>query len=203
MVSKQMDPYSAGRGNRPRALGQVARYSLAAMVAAGVAAAGCAAELENPNRPFGAAAGASGALPTGGSGGSAAGGAATGGSAAGGTTAAGSGGGGGAPPMVVVPPDPDCWKAVYANQCKLCHTGATLSGLDLNGPNVGAMLSKTAANYSKVTGAKTDCKAGALYIDPVTPANSFLLKKVSNTQGACGTAMPFANMPLMGDDLKC
>jgi hypothetical protein len=95
---------------------------------------------------------------------------------------------------------------IAAKACTACHSMGTASvpsigaGLVLEGPNLGARLSTTKATYFMAKNPAA-CVPGALIIDPDNPANSILLKKVSNTQ-ACGDPMP-QGTGLSGDDLKC
>jgi len=102
--------------------------------------------------------------------------------------------------------DPDCLSAALASCNQSCH-GAQFKdilggGLDLSGKNLGARLSTTTAMYKGVTKNAANCKMGALIIDPTTPAESILLKKVTGTQ-ACGDSMPPPSSTLMGNDLNC
>lgn len=163
----------------------------------------CAGELEgDPNRftgPFGAQGGSTstgqGGSATTGSGGMAAGGTTTG---AGGTTP-GSGGMG----ADVVPPDDPCVAGVM-QQCEVCHSKAVanLFGVDLviEGPEYGKSLVGLKATYKSVMKNPDKCIPGALIIDPTTPANSVMLKKVSNDPD-CGEAMP--GNGLLGEQLSC
>jgi hypothetical protein len=104
------------------------------------------------------------------------------------------------------PPDDACVAAVLAaNACTVCHSVASAaaigSGLVLEGTNLGARLSTTRATYKGVSKNAGSCVEGALIIDPESPADSVLLKKVTNTQ-ACGDAMP-QGTALKGSDLSC
>jgi hypothetical protein len=117
-----------------------------------------------------------------------------------GTTTGGSSG--------MIPPDDPCVASVIAAKgCTACHSTAAASligaNLVLEGTNLGARLSTTKATYMGVAASMNPgaCVQGALIIDPVTPANSILLKKVSGTQ-VCGDKMP-QGTGLSGEDLKC
>ena len=102
----------------------------------------------------------------------------------------------------MIPPDDPCVATVFqTNACVACHSAALSSGgLNLDGGNLGARLSMTKAMYKDVANMAA-CVPNALIIDPVTPANSILLKKVAGTQ-ACGDKMP-QGTGLSGDNLKC
>jgi hypothetical protein len=104
-----------------------------------------------------------------------------------------------------VPPDDPCVASVLASQsCVACHSIASASiigaGLVLEGSNLGARLSTTRATYDGAIN-KTNCMDGALIIDPESPRESILWKKVTGTQ-ACGDAMP-PGSGLRGDNLAC
>jgi hypothetical protein len=161
-----------------------------------IAAASCAAELEDPklytvaNETKGVT---GGTAPT-----------ATGGTtAAGGTTSTGGTAGptgGAAPSMVTLE---TCVKEVFASQCTVCHSTAnkdSFGGLDLSGDAVITRLKDVVATHKGVTNPPA-CVAGALLINSANPAESVLLKRVKGTQN-CGTPMPFAP-GLTGANLKC
>lgn len=171
------------------------------MGALGALVWGCAGELDKDPESFTNAytkPGATGGSGTGGSSGGSTG--MTGGTTAtGGTT--GTGGSGD-----VIPPDDACVAGVLAsNACTACHSTASASSIGadlvLEGTNLGARLSTTKATYKGVAANAGACVQGALIIDPVTPANSILLKKVAGTQ-ACGDKMPMGS-GLSGASLQC
>jgi hypothetical protein len=77
--------------------------------------------------------------------------------------------------------------------CKLCHGAALKSSmLDLEAPGYTARLKNVPAVHGDLaTGmTKADCPTGDKLIDTANPANSWLLKKIRNEQGQCGTVMP-------------
>jgi hypothetical protein len=47
------------------------------------------------------------------------------------------------------------------------------------------------------------CPVGDKLVDTQAPANSWLLKKVNNQQGTCGTQMPQPPTTLRPDELAC
>jgi hypothetical protein len=80
-----------------------------------------------------------------------------------------------------IPPDDACVAGVLtANACLACHSVASAAvigaGLVLEGSNLGARLSATQATYKGVTVNAASCVPGALIIDPVSPADSILLR---------------------------
>ena len=129
--------------------------------------------------------------------GSATGGSATAGSATAGTATGGSGMAGGGAACETA-----CLKALVTDNCKLCHSGTVmLAGLDMDSPGLTARLKNQTADHP-MPGDGAVCPSGDKLIDTMTPANSWLLKKVSNGQGTCGSAMP-SPPGLAGADLTC
>jgi len=125
--------------------------------------------------------------------------AATGGSAA---TTAGTGGGDTA--------GPGCESACMATiintpstGCKACHGASVkLAGtLDLETAGYGARLRDQAAEHAGVTPGAA-CPSGDKMIDSANPSESWLLKKVTNMQGDCGTVMPLGGA-LPAADQEC
>ena len=131
-------------------------------------------------------------------GGSATAGTATGGSATAGTATGGSGMVGGGAEC-----ESACLKALIADTCKTCHGKALkLAGtLDMESDGLTARLKNKPAEHP-MPGAGAMCPTGDKLIDTMTPANSWLLKKVSGQQGTCGSAMPSGD-GLAGADLTC
>jgi hypothetical protein len=119
----------------------------------------------------------------------------TGGMATGGGGSGGSGGGGGSSASSCETP---CMATVLAG-CVVCHSsGAMLGKLDLMGDYTARLKDQPAKHDSAGAG----CPPGVKLIESGNAANSWLLKKVSNQQGDCGTAMP-GNPGLTGADLMC
>ena len=140
--------------------------------------------------------------PGGNTAGSATAGSATGGSATAGSATAGSATGGSGMVGGGAECESACLKALIADTCKTCHGKALkLAGtLDMESDGLTARLkNKPAEHPTPGTGAM--CPTGDKLIDTMTPANSWLLKKVSGQQGTCGAAMP--SPALAGDDLTC
>ncbi len=170
---------------------------MALAAAAGTAAltlfsVGCPepADLQNPEMfPKPGGSGVSGS----GTGGTAAGGSAAGGTAAGGTAAGGSAMGSSC--------ESDCMATVLKS-CTICH-GASLkfAMLDLEAAGYTARLKDVPATHGDIMGTP-NCPASAKLIDSATPAESWLLKKVSSKEGDCGDPMP-QGTGLTGDNLKC
>jgi hypothetical protein len=119
--------------------------------------------------------------------------------AAAGTTTTGGGataGTGGTAPAGE-PCETACMKEVFqTNQtlCKLCHNNMGLKSamLDLSSDGYTARLKNVSATHTDLGMGMTaaDCPTGDKLIDTTTPANSWLLKKIHNEQGNCGTVMP-------------
>jgi hypothetical protein len=150
--------------------------------------AGCASELDDPDK-YTAATGGGGAPPTAQGG--------TPGTPTGGTPPAAGGmpaGGGTAPPL------PACVTTALTNAlCTSCHApGILLGGLDLMGADVGTRLRDASAKNMMATNAAS---CGTKLIDSNTPAQSVFLKRISGTSD-CGPAMPSGN-GVMGSDLEC
>jgi hypothetical protein len=116
-----------------------------------------------------------------------------------GTPGAGGGSAGGASTIV---PAPACATDVFKASCIMCHVpgNALEAGLDLTGADVANRLVNVNAGHALATAAM--CSPSKL-IDPVTPANSWLLAKINGTQGMCGAQMPFALPPLAADKIAC
>jgi hypothetical protein len=167
-----------------------------------IAAASCAAELQDPDsyKVANETATATGGTTPAATGGITSTGGTTG---AGGTTSTGGTAGptgGAAPSMVTLDA---CVKNVFSTQCTACHSTAlkdSFGGLDLSGDAVITRLKDVAATHKGVSN-PTACVSGALLINSANPAESVLLKRVQGTQN-CGTPMPFAP-GLTGDNLKC
>jgi hypothetical protein len=119
-------------------------------------------------------------------------------------SSAGSGAGGGAAGggSTLAACETPCMTTVLAAQCKLCHsTMLKLSGtLDFETPGYSARLKDKPAEHMGST--PGPCPTGDKLIDSATPANSWLLKKVTDMQGMCGTVMP-APTPLPAADQAC
>lgn len=149
---------------------------------AGLAFAGCAAELDkNGDYEW--------AFADGQSGGS---GSAQGGSTGSGGSNPGSGG------SMNVPPDPACFTSIVSSKCSTCHAAsvaATIgSGLDLTSPNIGQRLLNKASS----------CSANPPIINTSDKNNSTLLKKVQNQATGCsGGVMPPGSQGLQGTELDC
>jgi hypothetical protein len=98
-----------------------------------------------------------------------------------------------------------------------CHTASATkaAGLDLQTPGATARLIDVPATYEDitcpdpngsglpVTCIPTDCLPGRKLIDLANPDQSFLLMKLSGTQGACGSQMPLAPGMLTASELTC
>ena len=95
-----------------------------------------------------------------------------------------------------------CMTSVIDTTCKVCHGKALkIAGtLDLETAGYTDRLKNKPAEHPSVDASA--CPTGDKLIDTETPANSWLLKKVSNQQGTCGTMMP-ASPPLTSDQLSC
>jgi len=188
----------------------------------GIALAGCAAELEDPER-FQAPPG-TGGIPGTSTGGSNQGGAigqggltnqggvtnqggapGSGGTNTGGAAGVGPGGmpsTGGAQQNVAMP---DCAKTILATKCgNICHAVSTpvfgsllLAGNEMD--IVQRLLDVPATNDSVQN--KESCVPGALLIDSANPAESVFLKRIKGTQD-CGTRMPDAT-GLSATEIQC
>lgn len=100
-----------------------------------------------------------------------------------------SGGGNGAPSATVCDP-----LAVLATSCAgaFCHSPEKpAAGLDLATPGV----------ETRLVGVGSSCGAIPL-IDPVSPANSYLLQKLTAIEPLCGVSMPLGRA-LEADALRC
>ena len=165
-----------------------------------IAAASCAAELEDPARYTVAnesttATGGTAPAATGGTGGGGT--SATGGTKAAGGTAGPTGGSASNPVTLEA-----CVKTVFT-ECALCHSTSAkdfFGGLDLSGDAVITRLKDVVATNMGVTNPAA-CMSGSLLINSANPADSVLLKRVKSTQ-SCGTPMP-APSGLTGANLKC
>jgi hypothetical protein len=99
-----------------------------------------------------------------------------------------------------------CMAAIIGNgtmACKTCHGVAVkldMSSLDLETPGYGARLKDHPAEH-KGNAAGTVCPSGDKLIDSATPANSWLLKKVTSMQGSCGVNMPLGGMLSPADQM--
>lgn len=94
-----------------------------------------------------------------------------------------------------------CIQALFAGTCKSCHSqAAPLGMLDLESAGVSARLKDQAAKHAD-TASPASCPSGDKLIDSATPSASWLLKKVSNQQGQCGTQMP--PQGASADDVAC
>lgn len=124
----------------------------------------------------------------------------TAGSTGGGVTA-GTGGTGGMPASGASC-ESTCMTSIIDTTCKVCHGKALkIAGtLDLETAGYTDRLKNKPAEHPSVDASA--CPTGDKLIDTETPANSWLLKKVSNQQGTCGTVMP-ATPPLTSDQLSC
>jgi len=146
--------------------------------------AGCPANLEDPGRfnvpglsLGGGSPGGGGSSPTGG------------GTSMGGAT--------------TVVPAPGCATDAFKASCVMCHAktlGPLSAGLDLESDNVAQRLVNVAAMHQQAE--PTMCSPAKL-IDPVVPANSWLLAKVNGTQGGCGSPMPLTGTALTADQKNC
>ena len=87
--------------------------------------------------------------------------------------------------------------------CKTCHGVAIkLAGtLDMETAGLDARLKDKPAEHPGLP-AGTACPSGDKLIDSATPANSWLLKKVTNMQASCGTVMPSSGV-LSAADQAC
>lgn len=99
-------------------------------------------------------------------------------------------------PAVVAPPGGSCETACITKlfqqdaTCKICHSGTVQLGkLDLASAGVIERLKDKPAAHDAVDPAAV-CPTGDLLISTATPAESWLLKKVTMQHGTCGTAMP-------------
>jgi hypothetical protein len=167
-----------------------------------IAAASCAAELEDParytvaNETKGIATGGTTPTATGGSGGGGT--TAMGGTKATGGTAGPTGGAGSG--MVTLEA---CVKTIFT-ECAACHSTQlkdSFGGLDLSGDAVITRMKDVVATNKGVANAPA-CVPGALLINSANPAESVLLKRVKGTQN-CGTTMPTGTTGLTGEKLKC
>ena len=95
--------------------------------------------------------------------------------------------------------------ATALTSCKTCHSKMIqlVPKLDLQTAGYTALLKNQPAQYTGLTPAM--CTAGGKLIDTAAPANSWLLKKVKNDVGMCGTVMPpMGTMPATTPaDIKC
>lgn len=97
-----------------------------------------------------------------------------------------------------------CFKTVVGSSCKACH-GKQLKivgKLDLETDGVTGRLKNQPAEHL-AAGDGAQCPTGDKLIDTAAPASSWLLKKVKNEQGNCGTVMPSTPPPLTADQVKC
>jgi hypothetical protein len=168
-----------------------------------IAAASCAAELQDPAsytvaNETATATGGTTPAATGGIGGGGA-------SATGGTKATGGTGGptGGAASNVTTV-DPCVKTAFSANSCTLCHSAsgkASAANLDLTGADAAiiAALKDVAAVKQQASNAAA---CGTMLINSANPAESVLLKRIRGS-GDCGPLMPFAGHPWSDNDRKC
>jgi hypothetical protein len=115
-----------------------------------------------------------------------------------GTGGSGTGGGGSS----IAACETACVTTIFTGQCKICHGSAVkLSGtLDLETAGFSARLKDKPAEHMGST--PGPCPTGDKLIDSATPANSWLLKKVTDMQGTCGTVMP-APTALPAADQTC
>jgi hypothetical protein len=116
-------------------------------------------------------------------------------------TAGGSGGGTAGPSC-----ESACMKTIIdtaGTGCKACHGVALkIAGtLDFETPGYSARLKDKPAEHAGLA-AGTACPMGDKLIDSAKPAESWLLKKVTNMQGACGTNMPLG-VTLSATDQAC
>lgn len=120
---------------------------------------------------------------------------------AGSSSSAGTGGSGGGGSTIAAC-ETSCVTTIFTTQCKICHGSTTkLSGtLDLETMGVSARLKDKPAEHMGST--PGPCPTGDKLIDSATPANSWLLKKVTDMQGTCGTVMP-APTALPAADQTC
>jgi len=116
---------------------------------------------------------------------------------AGGATA---GTGGSASPSAAC--ESTCMASIIGATCKGCHGKAIkLAGtLDLETAGYTGRLKDKPAEHPLLD-ASAMCPTGDLLIDSAAPANSWLLKKVSNQQGTCGAVMP--SPPLTSEEVAC
>ncbi len=105
-------------------------------------------------------------------------------------------------PAVVAPPagscETDCIKKLFQQDttCKICHSAAAKLGkLDLESSGVIERLKDQPFIHDGVDAGA--CPTGALLINTTTPAESWLLKKVTMEYGTCGGPMPPA--PALGE----
>ncbi|HEY4105656.1 MAG TPA: hypothetical protein VGM44_17275 [Polyangiaceae bacterium] len=96
-------------------------------------------------------------------------------------------------------PDPNaapaCLTAAFNKTCasQVCHSpGSTSNTLDLISPGVASRIVNVPAEYAGLDPATMAmCPPTKLnYIDTATPANSWILLKLSNMQNGCGLQMP-------------
>ena len=94
--------------------------------------------------------------------------------------------------------------AIIGSSCKTCHgKQLKIAGkLDFETAGYTARLKNEPAEHLAVTPGAT-CPTGDKLIDTTTPANSWLLKNVTNVQADCGTIMPSTPPPLTTDQVKC
>jgi len=87
--------------------------------------------------------------------------------------------------------------------CKLCHSPQLhFSQLDLVSANLGLRLRDVDATHTDAP-AGSVCLPGDKLIDSARPAESWLLKKLTGQQGACGDPMPQGAPPLSAEQLAC
>jgi hypothetical protein len=89
--------------------------------------------------------------------------------------------------------------------CKTCHNAMVMldmGKLDMGSPGLSARLKDEQSQHKGITGDASGCPTGDKIIDSTKPANSWLLKKITNTQGNCGTVMPSTGA-LGAADQKC
>ena len=107
-------------------------------------------------------------------------------------------------PALAVPTT--CLEAVFKkNTCLLvgCHASKSpAAGLDLQAAGVNARLVNIVATHGDATMPEA-CPKGDKLIDTATPANSWLLKKLTKADEVmCGAKMPIGNT-LSPDDMAC
>jgi hypothetical protein len=92
-----------------------------------------------------------------------------------------------------------------AKGCGVCHTKdapAAFSRLDLSSPSPAArLLDVPAQHLAEPPLAAGACPTSDKLIDSAAPENSWLLKKITGQDGACGDPMP--GVALADGDLKC
>jgi hypothetical protein len=127
---------------------------------------------------------------------------------AGSSASAGNGAASGGPASVANVCETPCAVQIFSQEltlCKLCHGNVLASsGLNLEQASFTKRLKDVPAKHGDLAAGMNaaDCPVGDKLIDSTNPEASWLLKKITNQQGNCGTSMPSTGM-LKPDQMAC